>query len=603
VRRTLLAVVALSLLGAKAAVRAPIETLEWSADASRLVAAGKVGPVIVVDEKGKAKVVGESIGQPRLSPDGAWLTGTKDGAFVAIEVASGQSAPLEGIPNRGRPLRYVRTVGGDVVLLKDSAHHELHRLGDAVTDDAPLSLKNFVDVWPDPADPLLYVDTGYGLAIHHLWTGGLLRTYDSGRRDQRYLDAVRDRDGRVVLLLADEDGVRVWSPPDPPSSRLEVPEGGVVGLSADGSWVVLGGPDGVEVRASVNQEPLVTFRTKGRVVALDVSPDGARLAAGLEDGSVKVFDTSRVSAPSPTDRAVTDVDSGRLRPEVLRAPPPPRKVPPRSLAMPGSTVALTWSPTGRVSGWVGTRFVELDPTGKTFDPAVPLVPGKPFAYTPDGSVLAGITPTGVALVDTRYSKRWKVTREIPTGGGHQQLQWNRDVLVVDAGSGKARAWDPLSSQPLGEVYATSVDATARFVQSPDGSRLAITGRMPGLLDARTGARRSDLSGHVGGVMAAAWSPDGSRLATAGADGSVLIWDTASMQPAVLVDGAHGTRLAFSPDGARLLSGSSEGGVVIDATTGARLEHLTFQGQLEAVSWSAAGRMMADNAGTVLFWDP
>jgi WD40 repeat protein len=104
-------------------------------------------------------------------------------------------------------------------------------------------------------------------------------------------------------------------------------------------------------------------------------------------------------------------------------------------------------------------------------------------------------------------------------------------------------------------------------------------------------------------MAVAWSPDGTRLATAGADGSVLVWDTAALAPVVLVDGAHGLRLAFSPDGGRVLSGSPDGGEVFDAATGAVIEHLTFEGQLEAVAWSAAGRMMADNAGNVFFWGP
>jgi WD40 repeat protein len=602
-RRALLLLSALCLLGAKAAVRAPIDTLEWSADSSHVVAAGKTGPVIVLDGKGKAREAGESIGQPRLGPDGERVFGTKDNTFVTFGVGSEVVETLEGVPNRGRPLRYLHTVAGDVVLLKDSAHHEVHRLGQAITDDEPASFKNFVDLWADPVDPVLYVDTGYGLTLLHLWSGAVLRTYDSGRRDQRYLDAVRDADGRVIVLLSDEDGLRVWSPPDPPSSRFELPEGGVARLAGDGTWVAIGGPEGVEVRAAVNQEVLERFPTKAGVVSLASSPDADHLAAGLADGTVKVFDLRKVSAPAPTDRAVSEIDTGRLRATMLRAPLPQRRVPEGSLAMPGSTVALTWAPSGRVSGWVGSRFVEVERGGKQLDPAVPLVPGKPFAYSADGTVLAGITPTGVALVDTRSPKKWKVLKEIPTGGGHQQLQWNGATLVVDAGSGKARAWDPVTQAPFGEVFAVSVDVTSRFVQSPNGAMLAVTGRMPGLLDARSGVRLSDLPGHVGGVMAAAWSPDGTRLATAGADGSVLVWDTTTLRALVLVDGAHGTRLVFSPDGTRVLSGSSEGGQVFEVATGAVVEHLTFDGQLEAVAWSTSGRMMADNAGNVSFWSP
>jgi WD40 repeat protein len=490
-----------------------------------------------------------------------------------------------------------------VVLLKDSVHHEVHRRGASVLNDAPRGFKNFDDLWLDPRDPLLYVDSGYGLFVYHLWTGDLLRTFDSGRSDQRYLDAVRDPDGRLVLLLEDEDGVRVWSPPDPPGSRLELEAGAAVSLSGDGTWVAIGGPKGVEVRAAANQELLAEFSTKGPVVKVAAAGDGDHLAVGLESGALQVFDTSKLSAPFPTDRPVTEVDTGRIRTTSLLAAPPARRIPERSIAMPGSTTQLTWAPNGRVAGWVGSKFVELDPSGTQFDPAVPLLPGKPFAYSRDGSVLAGVTATGVALVDTRNPKRWKVLKEIPTGGAHQQLQWAGPTLVVDAGSGKAQAWDPVKQVAFGEPFSTSPDVTAKFVQSPDGAMLAVSGRLPALLDARTGLRLSDLPGHVGGVVAVAWSSDGTHLATAGVDGAILVWDPATLTPVVMADGAAGTRLVFSPDGAKVLSGSFDGGVVFDTQTGALLEHLLFDGQLEAVAWSTAGRMRADNAGNAFFWAP
>lgn len=602
-RRVALLLVPLALLGAKAAPRAPVETLGWSADSSAVVAAGKVGPVVVYDTKGKGRVVGENLGQPRLTPHGDRVVATRDGDFVEIEVSSGDVAPLQGVPDRGRALRFVRSTSGDVVLLKDSVHHEIHRLGPDVLDDTPLGYKDFSDVWTDPRDPLLYVDTGYALEILHLWTGAVLRTYSRPGEPPDFVDAVRDADGRIVILLRDADGARVWSPPDPPGSAIEVPEGGDVAMNGDGSWVAVGGPDGVRLLASVNQAELEAFPTREPVRSVAVAPDGGHVAAALDDGSVKVFDSRKFTAPAPTDRPVVDVDPGRLRADLLRIPPPTRTVPARSLSMPGSTDRLTWAPSGRVVGWVGQKFVELEADGRQLDPAVPLLPGKPFAYSADGTVLAGVTATGVALVDTRNAKRWKVLKEIPTGGSHQQLQWRGPTLVVDAGSGKAQAWDPVRQAPFGEVFTASADPTARFVQSPSGALLCVTGRLPALLDARSGERLTDLAGQEGGVLEATWSADGKRLATAGADGTVLVWDAATLTPLALADGAIGARMAFSPDGSKLLTASPKGGTVIDAATGAALERLVFDGQLATVAWSAAGRMLADNAGNAFFWDP
>lgn len=591
------------LLAAKPAVRAPIETLEWSADGTTVIAAGKLGPVFALDGKGKGKAVAEGLGQPRPSADGRWVVGTREGAFVAVEVSSGDQQPVSGVPNRGKPVRYLRSPHGDVVLLKDSVHYEIHRVGNAVLDDRPLGLKNYLDLWVDPRDPLLYLDTGYGLEVYHLWTGVRLRTFVNGSGEQRYPDAVRDPDGRVVLLLSDADGSRVWMPPDPPGSRLDVPEGGVVALCGDGSWVAVGGPDGVRILASANQQELLSFPTKEAVVAIAVAGDGAHVAAGLADGSVKVFDTRKASAPSPTDRPILPTDTGRIGAEVLRLPLAPRKLPDRSTTSSGTTDGLRYTPSGRVAGWIGGRFVEVDADGRRLEPAVPFLAGTPFAYADDGTVIAGVTATGLALVDTRNPKKWKVTRQIASGGGHRQLQWHGGTLVVDAGSGRAQAWDPVQGAPFGEAYAAGSSATARIALSPDGAMVAVTGRTPALLDSRSGQRLTDLGGQVGGAVAAAWSPDGKRLATSGADGTLLVWELATLSPLRMVDGAFGTHLAFSPDGARVLSASSDGGVVVDVEEGAVVERLPFDGQLEAVAWSAAGRLMADNAGNVFFWGP
>jgi WD40 repeat protein len=98
--------------------------------------------------------------------------------------------------------------------------------------------------------------------------------------------------------------------------------------------------------------------------------------------------------------------------------------------------------------------------------------------------------------------------------------------------------------------------------SPDGKRLAVSfrGGSVNVLDAASGQKLFDLTGHTGSVRHIAFSPDGTRIATASADGTVRLWDAATGIVQFALTGHTGqvTGLAFSPDGARLATVSRDG---------------------------------------------
>ena len=83
-----------------------------------------------------------------------------------------------------------------------------------------------------------------------------------------------------------------------------------------------------------------------------------------------------------------------------------------------------------------------------------------------------------------------------------------------------------------------------------------------LWDARTGALRHRLVGHVGDVRACKFAPDGRRALSAGVDASARLWDVETGSPLALLEG-HVERInaaCFSPDGSLIATGSDDGNV-------------------------------------------
>ncbi len=593
-------VAALSFAG-KPTLPSPAESLRWSADSTAIVASdGRQAVRLDLKAKGQ-ELVEVGLSGVTLSTDGRFVFGARDRSFVVHDVASGQSQEVP-VPERdGKPVILHQGPLGEVRVTRTVAHHKLQRTGGQTGDPDPEPTKNYVGLWLDPRDPLIYIDTGYGLEIHHLWTGRMLRVLDSGRRDQVIHDAVRDDQGRLVVAMSDQDGFRVWTPPDPPGPTWTLPDDASTSLSGDGRVLAVGEAGGVVLYSTVTREPLEVLKTKEPVARVAFSPDATHVVAALQDGTFKVFEVEVEGARDPIDREASDTDVGRLRSGALTGSQPPLRQPVAQHALAGGTSLVGWAPSGQLMGWVGAELSGIDPaTGAVTPLGIKYAArGRPFAWAADGRTLAVASDTEVRVLDT---SRGRTLQRLPTGGGHDQLEWRGSVLVTDAGSARARAWDPSTGQAFGEPFSTSPDPTARYVASPDGQLLAVRGRVPQVIHSRSGRTIASLDAQYGGVGAVAWSPDARRLATAGNDGTVLLWDAASWTPTALLEGANGRELAFSPDGKRLLSASWDGAVIADVETGELVEALPFDGLLASVDWGAPGIVMCDRSGNIFLWE-
>lgn len=305
---------------------------------------------------------------------------------------------------------------------------------------------------------------------------------------------------------------------------------------------------------SVQRSPQAVgmIRSDGaRFLALELSPDGSRLAVNENEGGTALY----------------DVASGD-----------------RIGHFPTANVGgLAWSPDG-------TAFVtadispDVDPSSGAGGLLVDAVlvdatslterarytgrtgPVSDFAFSPDGGVLVAAPSADFDDPSPGELTVWDVARPGPPTGS---------IVLSDGTQGFD---DPISFDATGTHVAVSVRgatvlidiltgerigsyAGSRGLLSPDGTVLAVDAGdqfFPlalELVDVETGARRALQGAHTARIVGRVFSRDGTMLATAGDDRTVRIWDTATGAELHSLSGHTGRVLgaAFSPDGATLYS--------------------------------------------------
>jgi len=328
------------------------------------------------------------------------------------------------------------------------------------------------------------------------------------------------------------------------------------------------GPRVADFLASLRLEAAFdrTIRGSSPLLSIALSPDGARLALGYEDGSLAVDDTA-------TGRSLAGWAGG------------------------GSAVtALAYSPDGAAL-WVGLRdgrFRQLDGAGPT---ATPGTGAAVVAIRCAGDLVATAARDGGIRI-FRASDGHLVSA-FNHGAAINALAFDGTILVSAADDQAVRFWDPMTGQPAGSPL--QMEEPVRSLAFDGHGRLALGSwdTTIRLWDGTTGTVGPPLPGHRKSVDGITFAQGGRLLVSGSLDTTTMIWDAASLEPIATLRGHRDSVIAVAVDrqGRRLVTAGKDGTANIWRLAPQRYEAALagHKRAVRAVAYSPDGSLLASAA--------
>ena len=327
------------------------------------------------------------------------------------------------------------------------------------------------------------------------------------------------------------------------------------------------------------------------VTSVRFSPNGARIASGSDDFTIKIWDTESGMELRTLTGHTAPVSCVRFNQDGARI----------------------------VSGsYDGTVKIWDTESGQEMRTLMAHAAVASVGFSSDGSRIAsGCGDNMIKIWDTESGEKLR------TLNGHTakvtSVSFSPDGSRIASGCGDdtIKIWDTESGKELWTLTGhTAPVISVSF--SPGGSRI-VSGSLDKTIkiwDSESGQELRTLMGHTGSVRSVGFTPDGARIASGSADKTIKVWDTESGEelrtltgqtnadPQSIFKGVNS--LSFSPDGSRLASGNGDKTIKIwDTESGEELRALKgHTGSVTSVGFSPDGAQIASGSKdrTIKIWD-
>ena len=257
-------------------------------------------------------------------------------------------------------------------------------------------------------------------------------------------------------------------------------------------------------------------------------------------------------------------------------------------------------------------------------------PSLGVAFSPDGSLLAAISRSGISLWSVQEGVVVLAVPGQPSGWVQTSVAFSPDGRTLIIGDEmfdhNVTLWDIEMNQPIAAGLEGHKAGVWSVAYSPRGD-LAASGSEDGTIifwDPLTGTPMSGpLTDRIGyddliwkggaaenGIMSIAFTPDGETLVSGRYDGTILLWDISAQHPLGDAWVAHRSAVeavAVSPDGKMLVSGGEDGLVRLwDLEARVLIAELVgHTGSVSGLTLSSDGALLASSegfCGPLRLWD-